>query len=102
MMRNSYELKRRRAARDLSGVLSAVRAAHPHIAWNVAAPEKEPPDPRLATVIELYAAGVKSEDIAERVGLAPGSIHNYIARARKRGDWPADLIRPSGRPKVKP
>ena len=38
------------------------------------------PTDRQTQVWELYQQGLTKEQIAERLGISPGSVHNHIAR----------------------
>lgn len=40
-------------------------------------------NPNLAQALRLKAAGYSSKEIAERLGVAPGTIRNWISEARK-------------------
>lgn len=100
-----------RAARELAQLCAAIRAAHPYIAWQPvttpAPPRTDKPlagsadDPRLSIAIGLYRAGATNAEIAERIGLRPGSLQAFITTSRARGAWPAELVRPEGRPKAR-
>lgn len=40
----------------------------------------QPPTDRQRQVYDLYAAGLTKEQIAERLGLSVGTVHNHLAR----------------------
>ena len=39
---------------------------------------------RQAQVWELYQQGLTKEQIAERLGISPGSVHNHLSRPHQK------------------
>lgn len=96
-MTTSLDAQRVATARELAGLLSIAR----HF-WGIpdAAPRSyapsEPPDPRLAEIIDCYRAGMPLDAIARRMGISRSVVDNRIAHARRDGSWPAELRRKYG------